>query len=67
MLVVKEYIIGNVPREHIIGEAATIEAALDIVPGEVFLYEEDAEHPGHYDVAAIAEDMVRVYTITPSQ
>lgn len=64
MLVVKEYVIGNVPREKIIGTAPTLEAALRLVPGEVFLYEEDRDHPGHYDGASIVRDTDHLFTFT---
>lgn len=64
MLIAKEYVIGNVPREHIIGTAPTLEQALRLVPGEVFLYEEDRDHPGHYDGASVVDDGARLITFT---
>jgi len=44
------------------GEAATLEEALALVPGEILLYEEDAENPGFFDLAT--KDL-RLFVIEP--
>jgi hypothetical protein len=65
MLQVREILIGTNPRAVIHGTARNINDALELVPGTVFLYEEDLQNPNHYDVAAICENEVRTFTIEP--
>lgn len=52
MLQVREIIIASPPRAVVHGTAPTLEEALKLVPGEVFMWEEDLQHPNHYDGAA---------------
>jgi hypothetical protein len=58
---------GNVPARITIGTAETLEEAIKLVPGEVFAWEEDLQHPHHYDGAAMRGEDVFVFTIEPTK
>ncbi len=52
MYIIREILIGSPPRAIVHGTAPTFDEALRLVPGEVFMWEEDLQHPNHYDGAA---------------
>ncbi len=45
-----EIIEFNAFSKHVVASAATIEAAVALVPGGVAFIEEDEDHPGCFDV-----------------
>ena len=45
-----EIIEFNAFSKHVVAAADTIEAAIALVPGGVSFIEEDADHPGCFDV-----------------